>query len=224
MEFVNHVPARRQRGLSLIYAMLALAVLTLATVALIRSVSTGAVVAGNLGFQQEATAAADQAVRQAIGALSGALGGGSTGLDADGGNVLPGYYASTDDLVDVTGSQSSLTTRKLVRWDANYCAAQQSGTYASCAFDPATVNAINNNPTSYIVFRLCDRAGDPVADTSINCARPLAASATSGTNEGRDYTGGSGTSTSVVTPYYRIIVRVTGARNTTSYTETIVHF
>lgn len=222
MEFVNHVPAGRQRGLSLIYAMLALAVLALATVALIRSVSTGAIVAGNLGFQQEATAAADQAVRQAVASLGARLTAASTGLDADG--VITGYYASTDDLVNVTGSQSSLTTRKLVRWDANYCAAQPSGTYSSCAFVPATVSAINSNQASYIVFRLCDRTGDPVADTTINCARPLAASATSGTNEGRDYTGGSGTSTVAVTPYYRIIVRVTGARNTTSYTETIVHF
>jgi Tfp pilus assembly protein PilX len=222
VELVNHVSVGRQRGLSLIYAMLALAVLALATVALIRSVSTGAVVAGNLGFQQEATAAADQAVRQAVASLGARLAAASTGLDADG--VITGYYASSDDLVDVTGSQSSLNTRKLVRWDANYCAAQASGTYASCAFVPAAVSAINKNAASYIVFRLCDRTGDPVADTTINCARPLAASATSGTNEGRDYTGGSGTSTSVVTPYYRIVVRVTGARNTTSYTETIVHF
>ncbi len=222
MEFVNSIPVGRQRGLSLIYAMLALAVLALATVALIRSVSTGAVVAGNLAFQQEATVAADQAVRQAIAALGARLAAASTGLDADG--VITGYYASTDDLVDVTGSQLSLNTRKLVRWDANYCGAQQSGTYASCAFVPGTVSAINGNAASYVVFRLCDRVGDPVADTSINCARPLAASATSGTNEGRDYTGGSGTWTSVVTPYYRIVVRVTGARNTTSYTETIVHF
>ncbi len=222
MEFVNCIPAGRQRGLSLIYAMLALAVLALATVALIRSVSTGAVVAGNLGFQQEATVAADQAVRQAVASLGARLAAASTGLDADG--VITGYYASSDDLIDVTGSQSSLTTRKLVRWDASYCGAQPSGSYASCAFVPASVGAINGNAASYVVFRLCDRAGDPVADTSINCARPLAASATSGTNEVRDYTGGSGTSTSVITPYYRIIVRVAGARNTTSYTETIIHF
>ena len=222
MEFMKPIPVGRQRGLSLIYAMLALAVLALATVALIRSVSTGAIVAGNLGFQQEATAAADQAVRQAVGNLVQGLSSGLTGLDTNG--VFTGYYASTDDLVDVTGSQLSLATRKLIKWDANYCAAQPTGSYASCAFDPATVGAINGNAASYIVFRLCDRAGDPVADPTINCARPLASSATSGTNEGRDYTGGSGTSATAVTPYYRILVRVVGARNTTSYTETIVHF
>ena len=67
--------------------MLALAVLALATVALIRSVSMGAVVAGNLGFQQEAVAAADQAVRQAIGQLIAKLAPPSAfvdGLDTDG--------------------------------------------------------------------------------------------------------------------------------------------
>ena len=84
--------------------------------------------------------------------------------------------------------------------------------------------AINRNAASYIVFRLCDRTGDPVADKTISCARPLAASNTSGTNEARDYVGGAGTTVTEAAPYYRIVVRVSGARNTTSYTETIVHF
>ena len=222
MEFINCIPIRRQRGLSLIYAMLALAALALATVALIRSVSMGAMVAGNLAFQQEATVAADQAVRQAVGQLTSKVAGSSTALDADG--AFTGFYASTDDLVDVTGTQLNIATRKLVNWDAAYCGAQASGSYASCAFVPATVAAINGNAASYVVFRLCDKVGDPVGDKTIRCARPLAASNTSGTNEARDYVGGAGTTLVESAPYYRIVVRVSGARNTTSYTETIVHF
>ena len=114
MEFVKSIPSGRQRGLSLIYAMLALAVLALATVALIRSVSTGAVVAGNLGFQQEATAAADQAVRQAIASLGARLAAASTGLDADG--VIAGYYASTDDEGRFTLTQVPAGKYELVCW------------------------------------------------------------------------------------------------------------
>ena len=51
-------PARRraQRGVSLLFALMALAAMLLAAVALVRSVDSGALVLGNLGFKQEATA------------------------------------------------------------------------------------------------------------------------------------------------------------------------
>lgn len=223
MELLIHPLRRRQRGLSLLYAMLALVVLALATVALIRSVSTGSVVAGNLAFKQEAAAASDQAVRQAVLSLTNRLtNNGQTGLDADA--SVPGYYASSNELVDVTGSQISVSTRRLVRWDNDFCGAQPSGTFASCDIVPATLGNINGNDARYVIFRMCDRSGDPISDTTINCARPLAASATSGSNEARDYGGGSGVSATVTTPYYRVLVRVRGPRNTTSYTETIIHF
>ena len=43
---------RRQRGVSLIFALMALAVISLAAVALVRSVDTTSLVIGNLGFKQ----------------------------------------------------------------------------------------------------------------------------------------------------------------------------
>jgi type IV pilus assembly protein PilX len=220
VEFLNRSLVHRQRGLSLLFALLSLAVLTLASIALIRSVSMGAMLAGNLGFQQEATAAADVAVRQALAVLSAKLTASSTSLGASQPSL--GYYAYSDDLIDVTGSQLSVATRKLVKWDSYFCATQSG--YASCAFTPVSVSSINGNTPGYVVFRMCDREGDPVSDTTINCARPLSSSSSSSTNEVRDYNSGAGTSASIVSPYYRIVVRVVGARNTTSYTETIVHF
>ena len=47
----------RQRGMSLVFALLALAALSLAGIALVRSVNTSSLVIGNLGFKQGATAA-----------------------------------------------------------------------------------------------------------------------------------------------------------------------
>ena len=60
-------PARRtaQRGVSLLFALMALAAMLLAAVALVRSVDSGALVLGNLGFKQEATQAADRAAEVA---------------------------------------------------------------------------------------------------------------------------------------------------------------
>jgi type IV pilus assembly protein PilX len=213
----------RQRGLSLLYALLALAALAIAAVALVRSVSTSSIVAGNLAFKQEAVAAADQAVRQAVAMLDGKLTGNPTaGLDADiGGSGGSGYYASSDGLIDATGSQLvGNNLRKLINWGGSYCASQ--GPSASCSYVPYTVpTAINGNTAQYIIFRLCDKTG---AQASANCARPLVATTSSGTNESTDYRGGGGVTTTTNSPYYRIVVRVAGARNTTSYTETIVHF
>lgn len=220
MELVNRNFESRQRGLSLLYAMLALAALGLASIALMRAVSISSMVAGNLSFQQEATAASDQAVRQAIGMLYAKISTNQSGLDNN--LVDIGYYASTDELVDVTGSQLSAASRKLVRWSANYCGEQVSGSFASCNLAPYHITSeINGNSASFIIFRLCSATGPEAGG---NCARPLKASAVSSTNEALDYAGGRGVSSSVVSPYYRIVVRVSGARNTTSYTETIVHF
>ena len=50
-----------QRGVSLLFALLALAAISLAAVALVRSVDSGSLLIGNLSFKQDATAAADRA-------------------------------------------------------------------------------------------------------------------------------------------------------------------
>jgi type IV pilus assembly protein PilX len=212
----------RQRGLSLLYALLALAALALAAVALVRSVSTGSTVAGNLAFKQEAAVAADRVVREVVTLLDGKVTASAAGLNADG--AITGYYASSDELIDATGNQLSSNSRKLVNW-GDACAMQKTGTYASCTYAPATSTtltaALTGTSAKYVVFRLCEAAGDQAL---ANCARPLASSTSSGTNETTDYRGGAGTTTTTNTPYYRIIVRVAGPRNTSSFTETIVHF
>lgn len=221
MEPMSLLSRRAQRGLSLIYALLSLAALTLATVAMMRAVSTGALVAGNLSFQEDATATADQATRLAMASIHTVLLANAHGLDGD----IPGsgYYASTNPLLDVTGNQQTVNTRMLVNW-GDACAEETSGSYASCTYSSFNLaTRINGNQARYIVFRLCDAAGAVTVATS-NCAYPLTASSASTTNEGRNYNTGKGAAATASTPYYRIVVRVAGARNTVSYTESIVHF
>ena len=84
-----------QRGVSLIFALLALGAMLLAAVALVRAVDSGALVLGNLGFKQDATSAADRAAEYARTCLNG--GGGCAviaNLNADGA-IGTGYYASS---------------------------------------------------------------------------------------------------------------------------------
>lgn len=225
MEFVSHMSFQRQQGLALLYALLALIALALASITLVRSASTGSMLIGNLGFQQEATAASDAAAQAALTLLNAQLSSSSTSLNKS--SATLGYYAYSDDLIDVTGNQLASTSRKLIAWDSDFCSSQSG--YASCSFQPVTLTSVNNtslngNVASYVVFRLCDREGDPTSDTTINCARPLAGSSVSSVNEARDYSTGAGTTASEVSPYYRIVVRVVGARHSTSYVETIAHF
>lgn len=56
----------RQRGVSLLFAMITVVALSLAAVAMIRSVDTGTTILGNLSFKQDTLLAADEATRLAI--------------------------------------------------------------------------------------------------------------------------------------------------------------
>jgi type IV pilus assembly protein PilX len=209
----------RQRGISLLFSLLALAALSLAGVALVQSIGTGASVIGNLGMKQDTTAASDQAVRQAITAIYAKLTSSTTSLD----NNIPsmGYYATSSDDVDATGAQLTASTRLLVNWQNN-CDGAPVGT---CSFTPLSLaNAINGNTAQYVIFRLCNSTGDPSTVTTIVCARPLVATSTSSMDKSSIDYKRTGISDSSSTPYYRIVVRVAGSRNTVSFTETIVHF
>lgn len=84
-----------QRGISLIFALLALAAISLAAVALVRSVDGGSLVIGNLGFKQDTTRAADRAAEAARIWLT------TSGQDpsADGA-AGTGYYAAAPNNLD----------------------------------------------------------------------------------------------------------------------------
>ena len=59
---LSHSPPQRQRGVVLLIALIVLVAMSLAGVALIRSVDTTTVVAGNLAFSQSAVQSADRGI------------------------------------------------------------------------------------------------------------------------------------------------------------------
>jgi len=136
--------ARSQRGIVVFIALIALVVMMIAGLALMRSVDTGNLIAGNLAFRQRAVHSADGGVevaRQWL--LANATG---TTLYTD----LPGngYYAEREDP----------TT-----WAAFFTAAAPPTTYT----DPA------GNSVTWVVHRLCSIAGDP-SNPLNSCATTLA--------------------------------------------------
>lgn len=222
--------AKSQQGVSLIFALVALVALMLGALAMVRNVDSGTQLLGNLGFKQDATAAADQATRQAIAWLNV----NAAGLTVD----IPesGYYASSREFdddgvtaigpIDVTGQQYVGTaTRQLIDWDDNECSSAAKSTYADCSMKPGLIDTpINGNTASYVILRLCNKTGDYTTDSTIKCAKPLTAGEAGATGRGEISYSDAARYTTNSTTYFRVLVRVQGFRNTTSVTETIVHF
>ncbi len=217
------VSRSRTRGVSLIFALIGLAVLSLAAIALVRSVDTGTLVLGNLGFKQDATRTTEQAAEQALAWLTGVP---RTTLERD--VAARGYRATSFDLVDPTGGNAADTERWVIDWAGDNCASYPSGSWKQCVGPVVTGADINGSKTQFIVFRMCPSEGPPNAGGN-ECARPTAflkpADVTRGELNYRKYERlsirGSGNAGTV---YYRIITRTVGGRDATSFSETIVTY
>ncbi|MFM2068512.1 MAG: hypothetical protein RLZZ584_3421 [Pseudomonadota bacterium] len=214
------------RGISLVFSLITMAALSLAAVALIRSVDTGATILGNLSFKQDTVLAADEATRQAVAWLATQQAG--TVLQAD--LADRGYKASNVLRLDPTGSSSD-TNRAVIDWSGGTsCSAYTSGSFEGGCLKAAVADAQNGGTpgmangvkASYVIVRLCEAPGDPNA---VSCARPLNASVSN--NVERDEIrqgGGARLTTATLSQYFRILVRAEGGRKTVTYTETLVHF
>lgn len=122
---------RAQRGAVLFIALIVLVAMSLAGIAMMRGVDTGALIANNLAFKQGATMAADTGVEAARGWLTANSGGGLNNS-----NIAAGYFSTwgSDDFVNTFD------------WAAN-----------SVALAPdAAGNQIN-----YVIHRLCKSPTTP---------------------------------------------------------------
>jgi len=199
----HHTPSANarvlQRGNVLLIALILLVALSLAGIALIRSVSTSNMIAGNLAFQQAATHSADVGIENAVAFLEANSAGGSTTLHN---NILTGtgtrYLALRQ---DPSAGQS---------WDAFWNATLSgSGAVNTLAPDAA------GNTVSFVIHRLCNAVGMPDYP---GCS----SSPTAGTSTGNSQGTGTVQLQTTRQVYYRITARVTGPRNTLSYVQVIV--
>lgn len=212
-----------QRGISLVFSLLALVALSLAAVALIRAVNTGSGILGNLGFKQDTLLGADDATRVAVDWLGSKVAGSVSDLNAD--ITASGYYAADRPSLNATGSSTSTATA-MVDWTGAGCGAI---TAANC-LQPANVDATKMKNTGvtaqFVVLRLCNQAGDPTATGgTIQCATPMTASTSPSVVKNAPTSSSPRRAGSTVqSQYYRIVVRAKGARGTLSFTDTVVHF
>jgi type IV pilus assembly protein PilX len=194
-------PLRRaQRGVILFISLIVLVAMTLAGIALMRSVDTNVLIAGNLAFKQGTTAIADVGVEAARGWLSAPSG----SLDQD----QPGasfYWANWQTaLSDFIGATA--TTSDDYNWG-------QAGTATSP--DPAYT-------IQYVIHRLCGSAGKP-SDIG-TCLQSSVASGGTGAGGSKGVVSyGQQALPSTSTIFYRVTVKVTGPRNTVSYVQAVLN-
>ena len=190
----NDRPGSRERGVVLLIALIILIAMTLGGVALVRSVDTANLVAGNLSFREAAVQAGERATEQAI---SGWLQPMTLAKDPllNANNVANGYVASRQE-------PSAGTS-----WDTFWNA-----TLASQAITATADTA--NNTVSYVINRLCDGAGPP---HTVNCSKPP-----SNASSGGSFSAGAVATIASSQVYYRITARIVGPRNTVAYIQTIV--
>lgn len=210
-------PFPRQSGVVLLAALIALVAITLATIALVRSVDTGLEIAGNTAFKEATTAAADVATDSATAWLQSNSAPAST-LHA---SAATGYYANWLAGCDMTGNKTPTNKGDDVDWTAS------GGT--SCGATAVSVGGMPSGfSASYVITRMCACDGAPAAlcpSGSYNiCAGTASAGGIHGTPDYvyRGLQGGEAARVATGSPYYRVITRVVGPRNTASFVETVV--
>ena len=202
---VRPFAATRERGTILFIALIVLVAMSLAGIALMRSVDTNVLIAGNLAFRQGATAGGDWGVEDARAwvVANAAI------LNDD---TPPGatfYWANWQQNLDLIGNNPD----PLVA-DYNW----NSTDPRDLGFDTA------GNQVKYVIHRLCDTAGAP---NVVQCVK----SSLSGSGGGVPCAGcsntvqplGGGNVAPGTAVLYRVTVRVAGPRNTVSFVQTVMN-
>lgn len=199
--FSAHPALVGQHGVVLFIALIALVAMSLAAVALVRSVDTSTIIAGNLAFKQSATTSGDRGLESAITWLA-ATSTANAAIDPwkiathplNVTNASMGYYANASPALSLTADS----------------------TWASGSSRDAGTDATGNS-IRYIVQRMCRNANQVISET--NCLF-----GSSNADDGEKLAGEPyKLSSDTASPMYRITARSTGPRNTVSYIQAFVY-
>lgn len=206
----------KQNGIVLFTVLIALVILSLSAVALVRSVDTGTVIAGNLAFRQAATQAGDAGTEAALAYVTSKIGAQVTDLYTK--NEAEGYYATWMSGCDLTGNKTPGDLTDNVNWTG---AETENG---ACNMKAKIISTTTDLPDGYRAFyvinRLCKQEGDP---TAVECQTYSNSTATA--EAGLSMAGGGYAKKGVSGPtryFYRVTTRVEGPRNTFSVVQAVL--
>lgn len=194
-------PQGRQRGVVLFIALIVMVAMSLAAIALVRSVDATNAVIGNLAFRMASILPGNLAVEKAAAALF---------QDADIANVVripdhnvdypaENYYASVQPGEDARGIPAKL---------------QKKSAYPFAVWTAADATAPTAQATEirYVIERMCSAPGAPTIAT----CDMLPPKVNAGT------TIGDATLTLPSVPFYRVTIRVDGPQNTASFLQAML--
>ena len=191
--------ARTQRGVVLVIALVVLVAMSLGGVAIMRSVDTATLIAGNLAFKQRTIQGANIGLEHAIKWIAD----NKANLNVDNFGVGGAGYYSASSTRFAWETASSWNTAKVIN-NGNADAA--------------------GNVVSYVIHRLCNIPGVGISDTNQLCGFDAGSG---GANfekptEGSSASSGGTRFTAASKLYLRIIVRSLGPRNSVSYIQGMV--
>lgn len=212
----------KQRGVVLFFALIALVVMSLAAVALIRSVDTSTMIAGNLAFRQSAVSSADAGAEAAL------------------------QWMSAQQVLMNARWNPPIDTRNVLNDDFNtfninspdtvngyYTAYQQNNqVFTNGTFDWAGGSVLllpdpdaSGNNVRYIIERMCRFNPNTVRPLVTDCMLTQTSLSGQPINVKRppQVCVGNGCPNVDQSLQFRITVRVTGPKNTVSYIQTFVY-
>jgi type IV pilus assembly protein PilX len=197
----------RQRGVVLFIALIVMVAMSLAAIALIRSVDTTNILIGNLAFRQSSILPANMAVEEAAAALFPEAAPTGVPAIADTTADLPAenYFASWQNSDDARGVPTLLQTRTNAAALTKTLDAQDNSN--------ANVAVANRTVVRYMIERMCLAAG-PAKASNCDMMPPKQNPGTTVHDES--------TATLSPIPFYRVTIRVDGPQNTASFLQAML--
>jgi type IV pilus assembly protein PilX len=187
---------RRERGVVLFVALIVLIIMTLAGLALLRQMTSGVSIAGNIAFKENATSVADRGAEVALQYIALP----TTVSSQD--SVPDGYQSSWDGATD----PADPTNPALFDWGQSLLLVSPDA-------------AQTGNTARLLIHRLCLLPNAPVSAAGQRCSdAPII---NSGVSLGGGGYGGV-LPPPPPTPFYRATTQVRGPRNTVSYTQVLL--
>jgi type IV pilus assembly protein PilX len=197
MKHVSISWRRSQGGYMLLLVLVALVAMMVSGIALVRSIDTGQLVAGNLASRNATVHSGDLAVQQAVNWIQANANNGVLFADA----IASGYHAAEP--------ATEPDWRSPTTW--SQCTTTTGATPCSNANDGA------GNQVSWVIHRMCSAAGAPGSPNQF-CASLNGTASSSGNSYSSDAVIFNG----LPKNFYRITIQVTGPRNTTTLTQAFV--
>jgi len=197
-----------QSGVVLFLAMIALVIMSLAAVALIRSVDTNSMITGNLAFKQTATVSSSYGIESVVDTL-----GPKSLTYADASDEPNGYYALC---TKFDGTSTDRCSGGNLTLDASWVP----GTTSKLATGTGITNGKDayGNTIQYIVERMCHQAGVPSKAACLQAGSDLDNGSKNAPNEPL----GDPPVKATELPLYRVTVRIAGPKNTISYVQAFI--